>query len=453
MKKSKIKDNIFFKKLSISEITQMGITVALLTVLKFFDRIIPGPGGFAVIEIWNVVLIMLVLFLNFRSSIAVVLITPWVWFATGQITLGPGGFLSFFFDYYFPTIIMILPAINFQTTSKTNYLWIILMMFISFFLKFVSLTLSGIWFWETGFIASMAINWIIPTATLGVSIAAFVGSFSKINNLKYILFSNNLQLFSERKIMNNYICKKLKIQEKDIQKVKKYYKGIANSSYKVMVNDIWWQIRIPHTKMANWDNESRIYSAIHDKESFYYDNYSGIMLKKWIKGEIITKWTKQKEDSLFKSLIEFHKIKVDNVEKHDWHKYDDFFSKLEDNLSTQNKYKGKLKSKYNELLTKYKDEKLVISHNDISGKNMLWNGKEVILIDFEWVRMNSEYFDFAHIFVTEGVDFKSQNLDKEKLKDYKFLVNTFSLLWVLSVDQTREMRTIKKRLLNNYELI
>ena len=81
----------------------------------------------------------------------------------------------------------------------------------------------------------------------------------------------------------------------------------------------------------------------------------------------------------------------------------------------------------------------VVSHNDLNPMNILWQGNEPVLLDFEYACMNDCYFDLASISVEFSLDKKEESLMlhryfgdvffREKFNAYKVLYKALCEEW------------------------
>lgn len=219
--------------------------------------------------------------------------------------------------------------------------------------------------------------------------------------IKNQLLNKHKSNLSESSIIHlNKICEKF-----NITNAKLYYEGFHNITYKVLINDSWYQLKIPiDFTVVNRKIEEKIYK--HSKEGIYYKN--GFLIKKWFDGKDLNKvnLTNKIQIKVLEKLKEFSKLKI-KTENFDWNLY-----------KTNNK-------KYLSLVDKYKNEKLVLQHGDLSFKNILVNKNfEVNFIDYGWVRNNYLSFDLFYLhkngFSKENI-LKVFNITEKYLKDIFYI--------------------------------
>lgn len=204
---------------------------------------------------------------------------------------------------------------------------------------------------------------------------------------------------------------------KKITKVVKFYSGLHNKTYIGYLNGDKVQIRITQNKFVNWTNEEKVVKYFSNTFLFYK---KGNFIKKWIDGNVLTKKDLVKHTNLlFSTIKNFHKLKIFNLEKFDW-----FLDNIND-------------FKYFQLVDKYKEDNLVVVHCDLQFKNIIINETatktKIDLIDFEWVRLGSEYIDFVCLHLNLNID-KSIiidyfELDSQKFDDYLYMMSVFVNFW------------------------
>ncbi|MDC8916243.1 hypothetical protein PR240_00750 [Metamycoplasma hyosynoviae] len=196
-----------------------------------------------------------------------------------------------------------------------------------------------------------------------------------------------------------------------IRDIRFYYEGFHNKTYIGKIDGVWVQIRIPKKVLnVNYENETKIVSEF--KDYLYFKD--GYLIKKWFPGQDLFKVNLDEKVriSIYKSVLHFSKMHV-NVDKFNWLAYP-----IKD-------------QKFLDILEKYKDEELVLSHNNLKKHNILINKYGFIkLIDYEFAGYNSRYVDPVTLHLFFDIDKKEIieffKLDEEKFEDYIYLVQTFN---------------------------
>lgn len=204
---------------------------------------------------------------------------------------------------------------------------------------------------------------------------------------------------------------KIPINENNIIHIKKNNQGFTNVSYLITnTKKHKFQVRIGCNKI-NRNNEKLIINAIKNKGNFiYFDKKTGNAIKKWSKGKNPT--IKECKSKVFikkfaKTLEHFQKIKINSkITQMDYY----CFEKITNFFGLKKQLK-----KYHEIIDKYKNLPLVISHNDLSPKNLIWYKNKITFIDYEWGTLNNKYWDVAN-FLRE-IKYPIKNLSKI-LKEY-----------------------------------
>lgn len=188
------------------------------------------------------------------------------------------------------------------------------------------------------------------------------------------------------------------------------FKESENTYFVAKYDNVWVQIRIPKNKYsADFENEHILIKKFKD----YIFIKDGVFIKKWFPGFDLfqTKLTNAVIYSIFNCIKNFQSIKID-LKKFNWNKF-----KISD-------------KKFHELLHKYKDEELVLSHNNIQKHNIIVNKYNFVkLVDFQNTSLNFPYYDYVLLYLNVGISKKMIieffDLDEEKFEDFLYLVNTF----------------------------
>ncbi|MDE6429372.1 MAG: phosphotransferase [Malacoplasma sp.] len=243
------------------------------------------------------------------------------------------------------------------------------------------------------------------------------------------------KLFVEK--LNNY-----KLQ--DIKEFKKLSGGFTNFCYYIKtLNGKEFFVRIGSHKIDRTNEYSYLCASKKIKKYLYYDFSSGDAIKKWEKGRDLTfeECLIQKNFiGIVKEIKKIQKIKLHKVLKIKVRNFYQFF--------TITKIDKKYLNKYKQIIEKYKNLDLVVSHNDIRPSNILINKNKINIIDFEWCTLNNKYWDFANI-VREldyplnevEIIFKKyfKNLDFDIFKEILFAATCFGVQWSFSVKESKDL--------------
>ncbi|AXE61091.1 hypothetical protein DA803_03275 [[Mycoplasma] phocae] len=194
-----------------------------------------------------------------------------------------------------------------------------------------------------------------------------------------------------------------------ISNIRPYYEDFHNKSYLGKLNNKWIQIRIPRNIIKiNYVNETKIIS--HFKDYLYFKN--GIIIKKWFSAVDLFKI--RIDDKISRSILycvkNFQNLNF-SVKKFNWLQYP-----IND-------------KKYLELVRKYKNDELVLSHNNLTRQNILVNKYGFIkLIDFEFSSLNSRYVDPVCLYFL-GIDkqliIDFFGLNAQKFEDYVYMMRIY----------------------------
>ncbi|MGY6172193.1 phosphotransferase [Candidatus Mycoplasma pogonae] len=195
-----------------------------------------------------------------------------------------------------------------------------------------------------------------------------------------------------------------------------FYEGLHNYTFTAFYKNQKVQIRI--SKEHNFPKQFEI-DFLKKLDNYLYISKKGNFIKKWIDG-----------NSLENQSINF-KIKQQITEK---------VLKLhqEKNLTNEAIFSWEsvtiYDSKFWELAHKYQKDQMVICHNDLRLKNIIIDlENQIHLIDFEWIRWNNPYFDYACLYLfcqfTKEELISLFNLELDKLNDFIYLVSKFNEQW------------------------
>lgn len=207
-------------------------------------------------------------------------------------------------------------------------------------------------------------------------------------------------------------------------------KGYVNNVYLFNYKQMVYSAKIPRHKVNHWPSESAIVKKLFKKS--WTDPTRGVVIRPWINGSTIEVWDKAKLASVETQIRKLQRVKVPRLIKHNWFLYDEYSKHLliEDYHT------------YKKLVKKYSKDKLVVSHNDIHRKNVIWDGRRIHLIDYEWVNLNNKYFDYAAFYVAEGIKLKTQN--KTKLNNMIFMATVYFYLWTFSMPMSKKISKLKR---------
>jgi thiamine kinase-like enzyme len=194
---------------------------------------------------------------------------------------------------------------------------------------------------------------------------------------------------------------------------------------------------------------------INNKDFIYFDIKTGNAIKEWLDGHNPTTNeinTKEFLDAFSSRLNRLHSTKPKfSISIHDHY---EFFKMANIKMSKYHQ------DKYKYLVNKYKNDKLVLSHNDLSSDNLLWDKTEnkVHLIDYEWSRLNSVYWDVANFIRETKLSKKSiaylATINKLKLnilKDFVYICINFAYQWTFAMPQTKKIITYRKQLFSKLQ--
>lgn len=255
----------------------------------------------------------------------------------------------------------------------------------------------------------------------------------------------------DKKQAINLFVSKTQYQESDIKKTKEIHLGYTNKSFLfILKNKEKYQVRLgKNNDIVDRDIENKISSILY-KNFFIYLDENGNAIKRWIEGYnpkfIINK--KKMLTKLVRSIYKLHSLDKStlNIKVQDYYEYT--------NQSIKTNY-WEWFNLYSSILDKHKDLELVFSHNDINPLNMIYekHSKEIILIDYEWARLNNRYWDLANFFRETNLKIKwlkymtsiYPHLSYETLLEFCFVCTFFAHQWSFKMNQTRKLRKYQRR--------
>ena len=228
-----------------------------------------------------------------------------------------------------------------------------------------------------------------------------------------------------------FFIKHTKYKYEDIVSVNIIHNGYTNTNYKIELSDKKkYQIKISKGINNDYFNEVNALK-LYDDTSYIYFNNKGYRIKKWIEGQVITKWDDETIITMAKKMKLMHLISPTNLISHNYRQY--LFVDL--NIKFLNTYLL--------LIKKYENETQVFSHNDLNKDNVIKNNNILTFIDFEYARANSPYWDIVNL-INES-DFTNwqikilihtyKNIDENKLNDYLYIHLFYSYAWSLSLPE------------------
>ncbi len=245
---------------------------------------------------------------------------------------------------------------------------------------------------------------------------------------------------------------KTNYQENEIKKIVCCKSSFTNKSFKfILKNKNIFQVRIGCNLSINRKNELEIYNSLQ-LPIIFFDTKNGDMIRPWIDGKKFKKWNNNKIELLVPKLHEIHNIKNNKILN--FNPY--IFTDLLNNDKNKHFY-----NEYVHLLNKYINEpKDIVCHCDLNPNNILFDKKNNVinLIDFEWARKNTVYFEIANL-ARENMSKKQilylaqlyGNINLQKLKDYLIISCLYAYQWTLSISDNYAIRKYRKHVLHRLD--
>ena len=262
------------------------------------------------------------------------------------------------------------------------------------------------------------------------------------------------------------IHEQLHIDKQDLKSIILQTKGWTNKIFLFkLTNKEKYIVRIAaKDKLINRSCEIQVLNLLKNFNNYdfiFIDNKTGNYIMKYIDGRVVNKSDVRNPEFLkllAKKIKQLHALKINknySIKSNDDHQYDKFKNHLD----------IKYQDMYSYLLKKHKNQKHCICHHDLTPWNIIYNSKkhQLTLIDFEWTRINSPYFDLAN-FIRESkihntnyekifLSAYDKKIKQEFITDYLYICSYFSYLWTYSIKTYRNIllyRTKTLRLVKKY---
>ncbi|WP_381415109.1 phosphotransferase [Spiroplasma endosymbiont of Anurida maritima] len=176
------------------------------------------------------------------------------------------------------------------------------------------------------------------------------------------------------------------------------------------------------------------------KNDSYWEKYT---LEKDIKNLYEVKITKKIIEDVFWEINKLHKIKTNGkISIFNPKEYLNIFIKEISNDKQYSIINEMVKNiNWQKLEDSQKSENLVISHNDLNRNNIVLLNSKIMIIDFEFVTINSKYFDIASFMSESLVELDDINywiqlgnyneLEKEYINAWVYYQNVLWSAWAL----------------------
>ena len=211
--------------------------------------------------------------------------------------------------------------------------------------------------------------------------------------------------------------------------------GITNINYLIHSSNGVFVMRIPRTNMIGIDyvNQGKILKLVKELnvEVIYYDDFTGIMITKYL--ENISK-EKVSFDVVVKHLKKLHSISCTDISDFDPFKLIKTYKSIVNDNLFKDEEKVILKAK--EIYNKYPK---VLSHNDVLYANFISANNTYYLIDYEYAGGNIALFDIAsflsennideYLLQIEFINKYFDNVDEKLIDDINLMFMFLDILW------------------------
>lgn len=224
-----------------------------------------------------------------------------------------------------------------------------------------------------------------------------------------------------------FFIEKMKLNNEQALQIKEVLNGCSNHVFLVAFNGDNYYLRIAK-KNVLIDRMDEKYALEKLGIKYYYYNEKGDMIRDWYVAEHNLSWDNKKIISISNFMEKLHNLPTENISIFNHKQYEQYI------INT--KY-VELYHLYIKLINNYKDLKLCVCHNDLNSGNILYDGNNIIIIDYERVRLNTAYFDFANL-AREDMDIDQikflceyNQLDLDVFMDHLVIACIYALQWTL----------------------
>ncbi|AFO51967.1 putative choline kinase [Candidatus Mycoplasma haematolamae str. Purdue] len=253
-----------------------------------------------------------------------------------------------------------------------------------------------------------------------------------------------------KEIARNYFLAHFPQYRAEIRSFRKVIVGFSNQIFKITLLDgRSFKVRLAENNdLISRENEQEVLKLVEDPFLLAYDSSTGNAIYKWIEGEplrpkVIDRGVLERIIQLARRYHSVPENKLTNILPHD-----DFDSS--DKVDFDRREYNDYFPIYKELVEKYKDLPKVLTHNDISLKNLIYSRLDsgelgLFLIDYEWARVNTIYWEYGN-FARESQLSKNNiklladllHINADILIDFTFIATFYS--WQLSFNWDRTDR-------------
>ena len=266
----------------------------------------------------------------------------------------------------------------------------------------------------------------------------------------------------------NEINKDLKKSKINFEIINKIRSGITANTYLAKYKKDKSIIKVfkkqKYKLITNQFQSNFIKEQLVNKKLFpevtYLNRKDGILIYKYFEENNIKLSRSKIIELLGISLTKLHSIKPNKNTKTFKHQISAYNKILKSNKNI------KLIEKTNYLFKKiesYKNEENVFSHNDLNATNILFNGKDLRFIDFEYSSMNSRFCDISRI--VESFNLKDEEINVllssygiktnstvfEIIKDWSLMNLYLDLIWAYVMNKIQK-GSIKDNYISRLEL-
>ncbi len=230
-----------------------------------------------------------------------------------------------------------------------------------------------------------------------------------------------------------FFLDKTHYEQSDIVEYKVIHQGYTNNNCLIKTINGSYILRTP-IKSHDFVNEFNAYKNYQKIKFYQFDQKSGVYIKPFLEAKHPQLSNKKHLQLIIDEVKQVHSKNITYpIKEQDWFEWIEY-----------NVLDSKVLSLFYKINNKIKNDPKSFTHHDLNQANILIKDNRVFLIDWEWARIDSPYFDFATLALNDKVDeqllIQYANLDAQKLDNYKFMILVFSHMWCIYMNTKQTLQ-------------
>lgn len=245
-----------------------------------------------------------------------------------------------------------------------------------------------------------------------------------------------------------FFIEKMQLHINEVLEIKQVLNGHSNYVYFVTYKSKNYYLRITKLNtLINRDDEKNVLDRLGIK--YYYYNQKGDMIRDWFEAEHNLTWNNQKITSISHFMDKLHRLPTEDISVFNHKQYEPYIINSE---------YAEYYYLYLKLVDKYSYLNICVCHNDLNATNILYDSLNIIVIDYERVRLNTVYFDFANLaredMSMEQIKFLCEynKLEFDIFLDHIIITCIYALQWTLFANDNTILGEYQKSVLTRLKL-